>query len=827
MGAALSAQAQTADLAVSKTGPATASADTDIAYSVSVFNVGPDDAVNVVLDDPIPFNTTFVSALKTDDPTFSCSVTTSIDCAIGTLPSGSTTTFQFTFHIAPGTAPGTFITNIASVSTSTFDPNDENNSATADTLIPAPSADIYVQKLGPAAAAPGTDIVYSLTVGNGGPSDAANVVLTDALPGTLTFVSLMGNSGPFYTCTIPPLGSNGTVTCTIPTLAAGDSAQITIVAHVPPGTVSGTTFTNFASASSSTDDPDTDNNNASAVTTISSVDVSLNKTGPATVKAGQNLVYTITLSNAGPDFAQTVQFVDTLPPHTSFVSLTQVNGPASVCGHGSATTAGCAITNGLPSGASAQYTLTLHVDTDTPNGTVLTNAATASTTSYDTNASNNNTSFSTTVQNTADIGVVKSGPATVVAGTNATYTMTISNTGPDVANSATLTDTLPANVTFVSLTQTAGPTFGCTSPVVGAGGTVTCLNAALAAGASASFTLVVAISTNAADGSTLTNTASVTTTTPDSNSLNDSSPATATVVNKADLVMSKAGPTNVTAGQNITYTLSLTNAGASPALAAQWSDALPPGTTLVSFAQTGGPVFACTFPTPGSGGTVICTSASLAPGASGQFTLVVAVPGSTANGTVITNVANATTTSVDANPNDNLSSVSTTVSATADLVVSKSVTASGDFGADIVYALSVSNSGPSAAATVNLADPLPGGTHFVSLTQSSGPAFACVTPAVGASGTVNCSIASLPAAASATFVLTIDTTGVTSGAVANTANATTTTFDLNTLNNTATASASLGTPVPAPMLRWPTLLLLIGLLIACAAPAGRRAKART
>ena len=66
--------------------------------------------------------------------------------------------------------------------------------------VPIPQADIGVQKVGPDSAAPDTDVAYTITVNNSGPDAADSVSLTDTLPGTMTFVSIMQNSGPAFTC---------------------------------------------------------------------------------------------------------------------------------------------------------------------------------------------------------------------------------------------------------------------------------------------------------------------------------------------------------------------------------------------------------------------------------------------------------------------------------------------------------------------------------------------------------------------------------------------------------------------------------------------------
>src|SRR5690349_275102 len=60
-GGASAARAQTADLVMGKTAPASAAANTDITYTLNVVNPGPDDAVSVQVTDPLPVGITFVS----------------------------------------------------------------------------------------------------------------------------------------------------------------------------------------------------------------------------------------------------------------------------------------------------------------------------------------------------------------------------------------------------------------------------------------------------------------------------------------------------------------------------------------------------------------------------------------------------------------------------------------------------------------------------------------------------------------------------------------------------------------------------------------------
>ena len=68
----------------------------------------------------------------------------------------------------------------------------------------------------------------------------------------------------------------------------------------------------------------------------------------------------------------------------------------------------------------------------------------------------------------ADLSADKSdSPDPVVAGTNLTYTINVTNGGPDVATNVVVTDSLPANTTFQSI---SAPGWSCMTPAVGATG---------------------------------------------------------------------------------------------------------------------------------------------------------------------------------------------------------------------------------------------------------------------------------------------------------------------------------------------------------------------
>lgn len=134
---------QSADLSITKTGPATSTAGDDIAYTVTATNTGSGAATTVVVADTVPANTTFVSAAQTAGPTFTCTApaagatTGTISCSIATLAAGASATFRFVFNAASTVADKTVVTNTAAVTAGNVTADDDDQ-ATATTTVNAP-----------------------------------------------------------------------------------------------------------------------------------------------------------------------------------------------------------------------------------------------------------------------------------------------------------------------------------------------------------------------------------------------------------------------------------------------------------------------------------------------------------------------------------------------------------------------------------------------------------------------------------------------------------------------------------------------------------------
>ena len=154
----------------------------------------------------------------------------------------------------------------------------------------------------------------------------------------------------------------------------------------------------------------------------------------------------------------------------------------------------------MPGLATATIVITARVDPSIFRNTSIPNTATVSMDQTDPVPSDNSSSWTTVASAQADIVVTNAGPATVVAGTPVTYTVTLSNKGPSDAQSVGLADVLPPGVTPVSFVQQSGPAFH-----LGFNGTdsYTAGRSSLGAGETAVFLVTGTVNPSAPDGETL------------------------------------------------------------------------------------------------------------------------------------------------------------------------------------------------------------------------------------------------------------------------------------------------------------------------------------
>ena len=345
--------------------------------------------------------------------------------------------------------------------------------------------------------------------------------------------------------------------------------------------------------------------------------------GSDPVTAGTDLTYTINVINAGPDTALNLAWSDTLPAGTTFVSLGTAPGwTCTTPAVGSGGTVSCS--TGSQSVGTSPFTLTVHVDPDVAAGTILSNTANVTTTTAD-DPSDNSATETTTVAATADLSVSLLAPSPVTAGTNLTYNILVSNSGPSAAASVSLSTMVPAGTTFVSLSSPAG--WSCSTPAVGAGGPVSCSIATLLPPGNMLIHLTVAVGSGVPPGpASITNTVTVTSPTSDPDTNDRVATVSTGVVSPASVSGTKSAAGSFMPGSTVTYTVVLSNAGPATQLdnpGNEFTDVLPAGLTLVSATATSGTAVATVGTNtvtwngsiPASGSVTITITATVSPAA--------------------------------------------------------------------------------------------------------------------------------------------------------------------------------------------------------------------
>jgi uncharacterized repeat protein (TIGR01451 family) len=286
----------------------------------------------------------------------------------------------------------------------------------------------------------------------------------------------------------------------------------------------------------------------------------------AKVNVGSPIGFTLTVSNSGDGDARGVQLNDTLPtnPGLSWSIAAQGAGWAGSCSI-SAGVLSCGGASGVtvPAGTTqAASTFTVHI----VSGTTAATAGDCPTTGVVDNTGNvtasndgsDQSSASTCVQALVDLTVTKAGsPATQTLGDgNITWTIVVTNTGPNADTGVTIADPMPPGNTFVSASSTQG---SCTG-----GAVVNCSIGTMAAGASVTITLVTTPSTVGSQ----TNSVTVAGNRPETNTGNNSATATVQTTQKFTppptvfcVAVSKVTPTQLFVGRKTKVTIHVTQHG--------------------------------------------------------------------------------------------------------------------------------------------------------------------------------------------------------------------------------------------------------------------------
>ncbi|HLN95136.1 MAG TPA: hypothetical protein VK183_05820, partial [Flavobacterium sp.] len=525
-----------------------------LTYTVKVTNNGPGTATDIRVIDAVPAGITTFTWTGSNGT----SGTGTLNDLIASLAANQSVTYTITLQVPAGfTGP---LANTATATAHEFDPIPANNKATDTNVQVTVGADIVVTNTnGQATYTPGqTGVTYTITVTNQGPQNASNVLVTNPIPAGITNFSWSGNSQN---------GTNTALSSIIVTLNAGTTVTFTVTLDVPIGFTGNLTST--ANVSSPTGDPNPANNQNIADTDTqagagTTADVVLTiADNQTTYTAPGTLAYTVTVTNLGPIAATGIQVG--VPVPTGITSFSWTGNSQS----GANTDLTDTIAT-LAAGASITYTVTVQVPAGFTGDLVVAGTATPVTT--DPNTANNAAADKDVPDGGADIVVVNGdNTSNFIAGQTRTYTVTVTNYGPEVATNVVVQGNVPSGITASQMFW-SGPS--------GSGsGALTATIPTLAVGETVTYTVSIAVPSGYA-GATLIHDVSALADQPDPNPVCAQCSDSNTSTPYADLQVVKTdNQAQYLFNSTVIYTITMYNAGPSDATNIVMTDLVPNGIT--------------------------------------------------------------------------------------------------------------------------------------------------------------------------------------------------------------------------------------------------------
>ena len=318
-------------LEIDKSATAEVGTSSVITYTLEVSNTGTNPAFGVTVRDVLPAGTQFISAEETSlagpATRFNCSESGgTVTCTGATLSgtsvtaSGAPTSRTITIKAFSPNRPGN-ITNTAIVDPNNAipegDETDNQDSATTKVVVGDGFIDLRIAKCDTAIAPgcagdvngfdSGALITYQIDVSNAGTDPAFQVVVRDALPAGMTFVSaqdvtgvsdgsfLCGESGGVVTCTGGTIDGSEDLVPGLPTVR-----MLQIVVRAPE--VRQQTYTNQAAVdpfNAIAESNETNNTASDTLTVASPYNLKLDKDGPTTAQQNNIEDYVLTVTNEG------------------------------------------------------------------------------------------------------------------------------------------------------------------------------------------------------------------------------------------------------------------------------------------------------------------------------------------------------------------------------------------------------------------------------------------------------------------------------------------------------------------------------------------------
>jgi uncharacterized repeat protein (TIGR01451 family) len=153
----------------------------------------------------------------------------------GTVAASETASFSVTVRVGSTTPDATILSGTATVTANEVDPSPGNNTDTETTTVTT-EADMVLAGFNgtPDPVNAGSNITYTYSIANNGPSSAQTVTVTQAVPAGTTFVSAIVSLGSGWSVSAPSVGSTGTIEFSKGTVILNEGAVFQVVVNVNP-----------------------------------------------------------------------------------------------------------------------------------------------------------------------------------------------------------------------------------------------------------------------------------------------------------------------------------------------------------------------------------------------------------------------------------------------------------------------------------------------------------------------------------------------------------------------------------------------------------------
>ncbi len=419
------------DVAVTKTASSGTAFEGDtVRFTITAANRGEIAAAGVRVTDELPNGLTLVSTTPSVG-TFTAGV-----WSVGDLAAGASATLQLRATVNTGTV-GSTLTNTVRLQplADQQDRDATNDVAIAAVTVARKTADLALAKTAVVAnLTEGDTASFTITVTNPGPYAAGGVTVVDSLPVGLVYLSHSNSRGAFET---------SSRTWNVGDVAVGATETLVLRTRVSGGT-NGTTLQNRARIIAMTGaiDPNAGNDAASASVTVSrnQADIAVNKaSNRANATPGDTVRFTVTIMNASSVPATNIVVKDTLGPYFRLVAVTPSPGLVAD------TVARELRVASLGGGTSVTAVYTVVIAGAAPYITMTNTARRTASQPNDPNAANDVATASVTVGPPPvpklDLAVAKSvAPAVALERGTVTFTVTVRNNGPAVADNTIALD---------------------------------------------------------------------------------------------------------------------------------------------------------------------------------------------------------------------------------------------------------------------------------------------------------------------------------------------------------------------------------------------------